>query len=104
MKREQLDKLSKEAANKRAQSLNVPKPPLATETLSKAKSTHQLRVAVSRTGESDQDALATQGLIEAYHTKDGFKCPRCPYSTTNTDDFIQHIAGEINKSLDTLNR
>jgi len=104
LKQEHLEKLRKEAADKRAQTVNAPKPPLATETPATAKPTQQIRVTVGKPNPSAQDALATKGLIEAYQTKDGFKCPRCPYSTTNTDEFIDHIAEEINKSLATLGR
>jgi len=104
LKKELLEKLNKEAADKRLRSVNTPQPPLTPDTLRKVKSAHQIRVSVSRAGESDQDALATQGLIEAYQTKDGFKCPRCPYSTTSPDAFIEHLAEEINKCLATFGR
>lgn len=104
MKPEQLDKLRKEAADMRPQSVDAPKPPPATETLATGKSPQQLRVTVDRDSQSEQDALATKALIEAYQTKDGFKCPRCPYITTNPEDFISHIADEINKSLATLGK
>lgn len=104
MKPEQREKLRKEAADQQAQSVNAPKPPLTPDTLSKVKPTHQLRVAVGRADQSEQDALATKGLIEAYQTKDGFKCPRCPATFTNPDAFIEHLAEEINKSLANLKR
>lgn len=104
MKPDDREKLRKEAADKRPPGPNALKPPLPTETLATGKSAHQLRVTVGKVEQSEQDALATQGLIEAYQTKDGFKCPRCARTFTNPDDFIDHIAEEINKSLASLGR
>jgi len=86
----------------RPQSVNRPKPPLAPKTPATGKAAHQLRVSVGTAEQSEQDAMATKGLIEAYQTKDGFKCPRCPATFTNPDDFINHLAEEINKSLASL--
>lgn len=60
------------------------------------------RVAASRTDKTEGDILATQTLLEAYSTSDGFQCPRCPYKTKDADDFIFHLADEMNKSFSAL--
>lgn len=60
------------------------------------------RVALSRTDKTEGDILATQTLLEAYSTSDGFQCPRCPYKTKDADDFISHLADEMNKSFSAL--
>jgi len=63
---------------------------------------HLPRVTATRGSKSEDDILATQMLLDAYQSKDGWKCPRCPYITTDADDFIFHLADEINKSIASL--
>lgn len=45
---------------------------------------------------------ATSALVDSYTQEDGFHCPRCPFTTTDPNEAVRHLAGEINKALDAL--
>ena len=102
MKKDKLESMLKEASEKRLQGLGRPPPPSTPTTLPHLDSAETLRVTVVRGGQSEQDIATTKAFIDAYATQDGFKCPRCPKTFTNADEFIEHIAYEINKSLEAL--
>ncbi len=62
------------------------------------------RVEVTREPNDDADVAATRAFLDQYTDKDGFHCPRCPFTTTNIKDATYHLAEEINKALDHLSR
>jgi hypothetical protein len=41
-------------------------------------------------------------MLDAWQTPDGWKCPRCPYKTTNVDNFLEHMETEINKAMEHI--
>jgi len=63
-----------------------------------------LRVHLTREPKNIADRTTTQALIEAYTDKDGFHCPKCGKVITNPDKAVEHLEGEINKTLDWLNK
>jgi len=48
------------------------------------------------------DVQATKMLLDAYHQDDGWHCPRCPYITTNADEFAQHLIDEFASGMADL--
>ncbi|MBA7563520.1 hypothetical protein ES708_05179 [subsurface metagenome] len=62
------------------------------------------RVKVDREPKDEADIIATNALIQQYTDKDGFHCPRCPFTTTNREEAVNHLAEEINKTLDWLGK
>jgi len=48
------------------------------------------------------DVQATKMLMDACHQDDGWHCPRCPYVTTNADEFAQHLIDEFAVSMANL--
>jgi len=62
------------------------------------------KVEVTREVTDEADRTATQALIELYTDKDGFHCPRCPFTTTNPEEAVYHLAEEINKALTHLSK
>lgn len=59
-------------------------------------------VEVTRGDRDSADDLATRRLLEQYMDETGFHCPKCGITLTNRDDAVEHLAGEINKSLKAL--
>ncbi len=100
MKKENKDNLLAEAAKQRAQAAKAPEqlpPPTRRPDLT---SLQVPRVKLVRGSQQEQDILATQAMLDAWQTPDGYQCPRCPYKTTNTDDFLEHLETEINKAME----
>lgn len=62
------------------------------------------RIEATTEAIDEADRIATQGLIELYTQPDGFHCPRCPFTTTNVDEAVYHLAEEMNKALAHLSR
>ncbi|GAI94783.1 unnamed protein product [marine sediment metagenome] len=104
MKKEDKDKQLAEAARKRADTHKpLELPPKATS--QPDLTSRQLpRVRLVRGSHQEQDILATNALIQAWSTPDGFQCPRCPYKTANIDAFLEHMEGEINKAMEHLDK
>jgi len=100
MKQEDKEKALAEAARKRAQAAEARQPPTAPTSRPDLTSLQVPRVKLVRGSQQEQDRLATQAMLDAWQTKDGYQCPRCPYKTTNTDDFLEHIETEINKAME----
>jgi len=62
------------------------------------------RVSVSREGKDDADAIGTEAMLQQFTDKDGFHCPRCPFTTSDREAAVYHLEEEINKALDKLGR
>jgi len=62
------------------------------------------RVKVDRQPKDEADIIATNALIQQYTDKDGFHCPRCPFTTSDREEAVNHLAMEINKTLDWLDK
>lgn len=62
------------------------------------------RIEVTREATDEADVVATKAFIEQFTDKDGFHCPRCPFTTTNVDEAVYHLADEMNKALAHLSR
>jgi hypothetical protein len=45
------------------------------------------------------DETATRLLLEAYTTKDGFRCPKCGEVITDPNKAIDHLKEEINSAI-----
>ncbi len=102
MKKEDKEKALAEAAQKRAQRAKALEPP-PTATIRPDLTSRQVpRVRLVRGSHQEQDILATQAMLDAWQTPDGYQCPRCPYKTTNTDDFLEHLETEINKAMELI--
>jgi len=104
MKKEDKDKVLAEAATKRAKAADAHQPPPPTPNHPDLTSRQVPRVKLVRGSHQEQDKLATQALIQAWATKDGYQCPRCPYKTANIDDFLEHMEAEINKAMERIER
>ncbi|GAI67776.1 unnamed protein product [marine sediment metagenome] len=65
---------------------------------------HSPRVTVTRTPDDSADVDATNLLLQQYTDKDGFHCPRCPFTTTNREEAVYHLAEELNKAIDHIGR
>ena len=102
MRKEDKENALAEAATKRAQREKVPEPPPTATIRPNLTSLQVPRVKLVRGSHQEQDVLATQAMLDAWQTSDGYQCPRCPYKTTNTDDFLEHIEGEINKAMELV--
>ena len=100
MKKEYKEKQLAEAARKRAHRVKPPEPPPTATRRPDLTSRQVPRVKLVRGSQQEQDRLATQAMLDAWQTPDGWKCPRCPYKTTNADDFLEHIETEINKAME----
>jgi len=48
------------------------------------------------------DVQSTKMLLDAYRQDDAWHCPRCPFTTTNADDFAQHLIDEFAAAMATL--
>ena len=102
MRKEDKEKALAEAASKRAQREKTPALP-PTATIRPDLTSQQLpRVKLVRGSHQEQDVLATQAMLDAWQTSDGYQCPRCPFHTTNTDEFLEHIEVEINKAMEHI--
>lgn len=62
------------------------------------------RVSVTHEPKDEGDIAATQLLLQIYTQDDGFHCPRCPFTTSNPEEAVYHLAEEINKTLDALGK
>ncbi len=62
------------------------------------------RVEVTREPKDEADVAATNSMLQLYTDKDGFHCPRCGVVITNREDAVYHLAEEINKSLELLDK
>ncbi len=102
MKKEDKEKQLAEAAKKRAEAVKPPEPSPKAAIPSDLTSRQVPRVKLVRGSHQEQDRLATQAMLDAWQTPDGWKCPRCPYKTTNPDDFLEHLEGEINKAMEHI--
>jgi len=102
MKKEEKERQLAEAARKRAETAKAPEPPPTTHQASQPPSRQVPRVKLVRGSQQEQDILATQALLQAWATPDGYHCPRCPFQTTNQDDFLEHIETEINKAMELI--
>ncbi len=102
MRKEDKEKQLAEAANKRAQAGKAPEPPPTATSRPDLTSLQVPRVRLVRGSQQEQDRLATQAMLDAWQTPDGWKCPRCPYQTTNVDEFLEHIETEINKAMEHI--
>jgi hypothetical protein len=102
MRKEDKEKQLSEAAKKRAQGVKPPEPPPTATSRPDLTSRQVPRVKLVRGSHQEQDILATQAMLDAWQTPDGWKCPRCPYKTTNQDDFLEHIETEINKAMEHI--
>jgi hypothetical protein len=56
-------------------------------------------VTVSRGISSPMDELATRSLLNSCLQGDTYKCPRCDLETKDPEEMINHLAEEINKSI-----
>lgn len=74
-------------------------PPASTNAQQAAGNLPAMRVSLTRSGSNAQDYNATLTILDQYRTSTGFKCPRCDYSTKDTDAFLEHITEEINKAI-----
>ncbi|MBA7563199.1 hypothetical protein ES708_04852 [subsurface metagenome] len=99
MKKEEKERQLAEAAKRRAETAKVPEPPPKATRRPDLTSLQVPRVRLVRGSQQEQDRLATQAMLDAWQTPDGWKCPRCPYSTTNADDFLEHLETEINQAM-----
>lgn len=63
-----------------------------------------IRVSVTKTPKDPADLEATRALILAYSDQDGFHCPQCGVVITNPEEAVNHLAEEINKTLDWLEK
>ena len=104
MKKEDKEKQLAEAATKRAQGVKPPEPPPTATSRPDLTSRQIPRVKLVRGSHQEQDLIATQALIKAWSTPDGYQCPRCPYKTTNLDEFLEHMEAEINKAMEHIER
>ncbi|MBA7495987.1 hypothetical protein ES702_06583 [subsurface metagenome] len=104
MRKEDKDKALAEAARKRAESVKTPEPPPTPHPANHPPVIQLARVKLVRGSQQEQDRLATQAMLDAWTTKDGYQCPRCPYKTTKTDDFLEHLETEINKAMEHIER
>lgn len=100
MRKEDKEKQLAEAARKRAQAGKPDEQPPVTLRRPDLTSRQVPRVKLVRGSQQEQDRLATQAMLDAWQTPDGWKCPRCPYKTTNVDEFLEHIETEINKAME----
>lgn len=57
------------------------------------------QVTVTRGASNPQDEIATRNLLNSTLVGDKYECPRCDYSTQNPEEMIEHLAMEINKSI-----
>ena len=62
------------------------------------------RVKVDREPKDEADIIATNALIQQHTDKDGFHCPRCPFTTSNREEAVYHLGEEINKTLAWLDK
>ncbi|MBA7551873.1 hypothetical protein ES705_44423 [subsurface metagenome] len=62
------------------------------------------RVKFDREPKDEADTIATNALIQQYTDKDGFHCPRCPFTTSNREEAVYHLGEEINKTLAWLDK
>jgi len=99
VKKEDKEKALGEAAKQRAQEAKPPEHPLHPIRRPDLTSRQIPRVKLVRGSQQEQDRLATQAMLDAWQTPDGYQCPRCPFKTTNTDDFLEHIETEINQAM-----
>lgn len=60
------------------------------------------RVSVTKSPTDNADIYATAQLLELYTEKGVFSCPRCPFTTTDQEKAVNHLAEEINKALTHL--
>ena len=102
MKPEQKETLLKQSAKDRLSSTGKGKPPGEITKPTTYPPTFVPGVYVSRVDKTDGDIALTQTLLEMYSTSDGFQCPRCPYKTKDAEDFMVHLADEMNKSFKAL--
>lgn len=104
MRKEDKEKQLDEAAKKRAESVKPPEKPPMPPSLSDFTSRQVPRVKLVTGGQQEQDILATQAMLDAWQTPDGWKCPRCPYLTTDRHSFLEHLETEINKAMELMER
>ena len=62
------------------------------------------RVAVTKGSTDNADIYATSQLLELYTEKGVFSCPRCPFTTTDQEKAVYHLAEEINNALTHLGK
>jgi len=62
------------------------------------------RISVTTTPDDVADIDATNLLLQQYTDKDGFHCPMCPFTTSNREEAVYHLAEELNKALDYIGR
>lgn len=58
-----------------------------------------IKVAVTKEQADNADIYATSQLLEVYTEEGLFSCPRCPFTTTDQEKAVNHLAEEINKAL-----
>ena len=104
MRKEDKDRQLAQAAKQRPPSEETVEPPPVTTNRPNLSSFHIPRVKLVRGSQQEQDILATQALVQSFTTSDGYQCPRCPYITTNLDEFLEHLEMEINKAVDHISR
>jgi hypothetical protein len=59
-------------------------------------------VIVTRGASNPQDEIATRNLLDSCLAGDTYNCPRCNYSTKDPELMIDHLASEINKSIEEV--
>lgn len=59
-------------------------------------------VTLVRGTESHPDAQASKMLLDSCRTKDGYKCPRCDFTTTELEAMAYHLTDEINNTMRQL--
>jgi len=62
------------------------------------------KVAVTKEPSDNADVYATAQLLELYTEKGLFSCPRCPFTTTDQEKAVYHLAEEINNALTHLGK
>lgn len=60
------------------------------------------RVSVTRTPKDEGDLIATNALIQQYTQEDGWHCPICGVVIKDRDQIVDHLAEEINKTMEWL--
>lgn len=58
-----------------------------------------VKVGVTKEPSDNADIYATDQLLQLYTEKGIFHCPRCPFTTTDQEKAVYHLAEEINNAL-----